>query len=154
MKAKRQSKILDIIAARTVTTQEELQNYLAQEGFSATQATISRDIREMRLIKALSPNGTYYYTVPQERKPETFTVNVNSVFMESVKTVDHAGNFVVVKCFTGMANAVCATIDNISWNGLVGTIAGDDTIFLLLRSEHNAEELAAYLSQITGRSSQ
>ena len=154
MKAKRQSKILDIIAAHTVTTQEELQNYLAQEGFSATQATISRDIREMRLIKALSPNGTYYYTVPQERKPETFTVNVNSVFMESVKTVDHAGNFVVVKCFTGMANAVCATIDNISWNGLVGTIAGDDTLFLLLRSEHNAEELAAYLSQITGRSSQ
>ena len=154
MKAKRQSKILDIIAAHTVTTQEELQNYLAQEGFSATQATISRDIREMRLIKALSPNGTYYYTVPQERKPETFTVNVNSVFMESVKTVDHAGNFVVVKCFTGMANAVRATIDNISWNGLVGTIAGDDTIFLLLRSEHNAEELAAYLSQITGRSSQ
>lgn len=154
MKAKRQSKILDIIAAHTVTTQEELQNYLAQEGFSATQATISRDIREMRLIKALSPNGTYYYTVPQERKPETFTVNVNSVFMESVKTVDHAGNFVVVKCFTGMANAVCATIDNISWNGLVGTIAGDDTIFLLLRSEHNAEELAAYLSQITGRSFQ
>ena len=154
MKAKRQSKILDIIAAHTVTTQEELQNYLAQEGFSATQATISRDIREMRLIKALSPNGTYYYTVPQERKPETFTVNVNFVFMESVKTVDHAGNFVVVKCFTGMANAVCATIDNISWNGLVGTIAGDDTIFLLLRSEHNAEELAAYLSQITGRSSQ
>ena len=154
MKAKRQSKILDIIAAHTVTTQEESQNYLAQEGFSATQATISRDIREMRLIKALSPNGTYYYTVPQERKPETFTVNVNSVFMESVKTVDHAGNFVVVKCFTGMANAVCATIDNISWNGLVGTIAGDDTIFLLLRSEHNAEELAAYLSQITGRSSQ
>ncbi len=151
MKAKRQSKILDIIAAHTVTTQEELQSYLEQEGFSATQATISRDIREMRLIKALSPNGTYYYTVPQERKPESFSVNVNSVFLESVKTVDHAGNFVVVKCFTGMANAVCATIDSISWNGLVGTIAGDDTIFLLLRTEHNAEELAAYLSGITGK---
>lgn len=146
MKDKRQEKILDIIRSHTVTTQEELQARLAAAGFSATQATISRDMRELRLIKALSPTGGYYYTVPMEQ--ESFTLDIDPVFLESIKTVDFAGNFVVVRCYSGMANAICVAIDTAGWNGLVGTIAGDDTIFLLLRTERQAEEFSAFLQRM------
>lgn len=143
MKGKRQEKILDIIRGHTVTTQEELQARLADAGFSATQATISRDIRELRLIKALSPAGGYYYTLPPE--PEALSLDIDPVFLDAITAVDHAGNFAVVKCYSGMANAVCVAIDTAGWEGLVGTIAGDDTIFLLLRSERRAEVFADFL---------
>ena len=148
MKAKRHSKILEIIDSHVVTTQEELQSYLEAEGISATQATISRDIKELRLIKTLSPTGTYYYTTTPEKAAQEFPVNINSVFLESIRSVDSAGNFVVIRCHTGMANAVCMTIDNGTWNGLMGTIAGDDTIFMLMRNEHSAQEFAAYVKGI------
>lgn len=145
MKAIRHKAILDILSSHSVNTQEELQQLLLDEGFSTTQATISRDIRELRLIKTLSPSGGYCYTTHQEKMAMALPLNINSVFLESIRTVDHAGNFVVVKCFAGMANAVCASIDNGRWDGLVGTIAGDDTIFLLLRSEEAAGEFSDYL---------
>ena len=145
MKSKRQEKILSIIQHNTVTTQEELQLRLAEAGFHATQATISRDIRELRLVKALSPSGSYYYSVPSQKHPEAEALNIDSVFLESIRSVDFAGNFVVVKCHSGMANAVCVAVDNGSWEGLVGTIAGDDTIFLLLRTQRQAEEFAEFL---------
>lgn len=151
MKAKRQAKILELITSHTVTTQEELQTLLEEAGYAATQATISRDIKELRLIKALSSSGSYYYTLVPVQERETAPVNLNSVFLESVRQVDFAGNTVVVKCHTGMANAVCATIDNGSWNGLVGTIAGDDTIFLLMRTEAQAQEFAQYLRELAER---
>ncbi|MEA5011692.1 MAG: arginine repressor [Angelakisella sp.] len=145
MKSKRHSKILEIIDSHIITTQEELQSYLEAEGITATQATISRDIKELRLIKTLSPTGSYYYTVTPEKTSNELPVNINSVFMESIRTVDYAGNFVVIKCYTGMANAVCATIDTGSWNGLIGSLAGDDTIFLLMRNEHCAQEFCVYI---------
>lgn len=151
MKAKRQGKILELIASHTVTTQEELQSLLEKAGYPATQATISRDIKELRLIKTLSSSGGYYYTLVPAQEREVPTVNLNSVFLESVRQVDFAGNLVVVKCLTGMANAVCATIDNGSWSGLVGTIAGDDTIFLLMRTETQAQEFAQYLRELAER---
>ena len=145
MKSKRQEKILSIIQHNTVTTQEELQLRLAEAGFHATQATISRDIREMRLVKTLSPSGSYYYSVPSQKHPEAEALNIDSVFLESIRSVDFAGNFVVVKCHSGIANAVCVAVDTGGWNGLVGTIAGDDTIFLLMRTQHQAEEFAVFL---------
>ncbi|MEG0852517.1 MAG: arginine repressor [Angelakisella sp.] len=145
MKAMRHKEILNILASHSVTTQEELQELLSARGFSTTQATVSRDIRELRLIKALSPSGSYCYTTPQEKIAMSLPLNINAVFLESIKTVDHASNFVVVKCYAGMANAVCASIDNGQWDGLVGTIAGDDTIFLLLRTEEAAIEFSQYL---------
>ena len=151
MKAKRQEKILSIIQNNTITTQEELQSHLAQAGFDATQATISRDIKELRLVKALSPTGNYYYTRPMEKQPEVLSLNIDYVFLESIKSVDFAGNFVVVKCFPGMANAVCVAVDTGTWDGLVGTIAGDDTIFLLLRTQRQAEEFADYLKDIVAK---
>lgn len=145
MKEKRQEKILSIIQSHSVTTQEELQALLSDAGFSATQATISRDIRELRLIKALSPTGGYYYTVPLEKQMDSMTLDIDPVFLESIKTVDFAGNFVVVKCWSGMANAICVAVDTAGWDGLVGTIAGDDTIFMLLRTQRQAEEFSIFL---------
>ena len=102
MKSQRQEKILSIIQNHTVTTQEELQSYLSQAGFDATQATISRDIKELRLIKTLSSTGSYYYTTSVQKEPEAAALNIDFVFLESIRSVDFAGNFVVVKCYSGM----------------------------------------------------
>lgn len=145
MKSLRHNKILELIGSQMVATQEELQALLHREGFSTTQATISRDIRELRLVKTLSSSGSYCYATPQAETPMTLSPNLAGVFLESIKSVDYAGNFVVVKCFAGMANAVCATIDNGKWDGLVGTLAGDDTIFLLLRTEDAAKMFSTYI---------
>ncbi len=145
MKSQRQEKILSIIQNHTVTTQEELQSYLSQAGFDATQATISRDIKELRLIKTLSSTGSYYYTTSVQKESEAAALNIDFVFLESIRSVDFAGNFVVVKCYSGMANAVGVAVDTGQWDGLVGTIAGDDTIFLLLRTQRQAEEFADFL---------
>jgi len=151
VKRERQEKILSIVKNHSVTTQEELQARLSDAGFSATQATISRDIKELRLIKALSPGGSYYYTVPPEKQTEGITLDIDFVFLESIRSVDFAGNFVVVKCYSGMANAVCVAVDTGGWDGLVGTIAGDDTIFMLLRSERQAEEFAGFLRETVAK---
>jgi len=151
VKRERQEKILSIIKNHSVTTQEELQARLSDAGFSATQATISRDIKELRLIKALSPGGSYYYTVPPEKQGDGITLDIDFVFLESIRSVDHAGNFVVVKCYSGMANAVCVAVDTGGWDGLVGTIAGDDTIFMLLRTERQAEEFAGFLRETVAK---
>lgn len=148
MKSNRQNKILEIISAHNVTTQEELLTLLERAGFRATQATISRDIKELRLIKTLSSSGSYYYTTPLQKPAEQISFNANSVFLESVTGVDFAGNIVVVKTRNGMANAVCATIDTGKWDGLIGTIAGDDTIFLLLRTERQAEDFSVLLKEL------
>lgn len=152
MKSMRQKKILEIIEAKTVSTQDELQELLSQEGFSATQATISRDIRELKLVKIQTSSGEYCYSPPQEHRSVPVTLNINAVFLESIKSIDHAGNFVVVKCFSGMANAVCATIDNGRWDGMVGTLAGDDTIFMLLRTEDQAADFSRYLTEMVNKS--
>ena len=152
MKTKRQEKILEIIAAHAVTTQDELQSLLERAGYRATQATISRDIKELRLVKTLSAAGHYYYARVPVQNREELSINLTSIFFESVERIDYSGNIVVVKCKTGMANAVCATIDTGTWEGLVGTIAGDDTIFLLMRSELSAEDFVGYLQEIVERS--
>lgn len=151
MKNARQGEILNIIRTRDVDTQEQLLAELRQRGFSATQATISRDIKELRLVKALSPTGNYYYTTPMQKEPEAAALNLDYVFLESIRSVDFAGNFVVVKCYAGMANAVCVAVDTGTWDGLVGTIAGDDTIFLLLRTQRQAEEFADFLQKTVAK---
>lgn len=148
MKALRHKKILEIIGEKTITTQEELQKHLEEEGFSTTQATISRDIKDLRLIKALSSNGSYYYTTAHSKIDSALEFNLSTIFMESIKSVDYAGYMVSIKCYSGLANAVCASIDNGSWDGLVGTIAGDDTIFLLLKSEPQAKEFCEYITNV------
>lgn len=137
MKKRRQAKILEIISLFNVETQEELQSYLKDSGFEITQATISRDIKELRLAKVLSDEGRYIYSKNKSEISEE-EKRTNSIFIESIQSIDYAMNTVVVRCFSGMANAACAAIDAMEWSGVVGTLAGDDTIFVLCRNEEQA----------------
>lgn len=135
MKNKRQYKILDIIKLHDVETQEMLQKLLMQYGFNVTQATVSRDIKELKLVKKSGKNGNYRYEVPDENNSK------QSFFVEAVKNVDYALNTVVLKCHNGMAQAACAALDSMEYKNIVGTIAGDDTIFVLMRTENDAVHL-------------
>ena len=146
MKAKRHAKILELIEEFDIDTQEELQDRLNQAGFTVTQATVSRDIKELRLIKTLSPNGNYRYTTHGEKGGR---VDLSFKFhAEAVNSIDYAQNLVVIKCYTGMANAACAALDSIRWDGLVGTIAGDDTILLVMKDTESAQGITEELNKL------
>lgn len=151
MKSKRHSAILELISEHAIDTQEELLGKLNSLGFSVTQATVSRDIKELRLIKAQSPDGGYHYTT--NAKPESVDISFkfHAIFSESVIHIDYAGNTIVIKCYTGMASAACAALDSIDWKGVVGTIAGDDTIFILMRDEASAVEFVQQLGKLINR---
>lgn len=145
MKKRRHEKILELIDRFEIETQDELLGYLRNEGFAVTQATVSRDIKELRLIKLLSPGGKYRYAHSVEKTADDISFKFGAIFKESVISVDWAGNFVAIKCYTGMANAACAALDSMGNQEIVGTIAGDDTIFVLLRGEKEAQELCQRL---------
>ena len=146
MKSKRHAKILELIAEEEIETQEELLKKLCDSGFCVTQATVSRDIKELRLVKTLVSDNKYKYTTTAAAKNnENIGFKFNTILKESVKEVDYAQNIVVVKCHTGMANAACAAIDLLHWQGSVGTIAGDDTILMIMRNEELASQAATKL---------
>ncbi len=148
MKQKRQEKILEIIAEYDVDTQTTLSRLLEKSGYSATQATLSRDIRELRLIKTLSESGIYKYALPSKEKVSEAQIKYNAIFLESVISVDYAFHIVVIKCHVGMANAACAALDSMNIPDIVGSLAGDDTIFILLRSEQQALKLVSEIRRI------
>ena len=137
MKKRRQAKIIELISQNDIETQEELQDMLNSFGFEFTQATISRDIKELRLVKDLSPKGRYVYSTGK-KSVENINQRAGGIFNETIISFDYALNTVVIKCFPGMANAVCAAIDSMNLNEILGSIAGDDTIFILCRSEETA----------------
>lgn len=136
MKNQRHEAILEIIVENAVATQEMLIELLAEKGISTTQATLSRDIQQLSLVKQRDENGVYRYTLPAVAAAE------KSIFEEAVTEVDYAVNIIVLKCRAGMAQGTCAAIDSVKHDGIVGTIAGDDTIFILTRSENDAKKLA------------
>lgn len=147
MKKRRQAKILEIISNYDIETQEDLQQMLKESGFEVTQATISRDIKELRLVKELSDSGKYAYSSGKRNYSDTVTNRANGIFSESIVSVDSALNTVCIKCFPGMAGAACAAIDSMNWAGVLGTIAGDDTIFVLCRSESSARLFTSNLEK-------
>lgn len=140
MKQRRLDKILEIIHEKHVGTQDELLSLLKQSGFNVTQATISRDIKELRLIKTLSSNGDYIYTAEK-----TTTTNLSNKFdtllSESTIKIDYVMNQIVIKCYSGLSNAVCAALDSQHFEGIVGTISGDDTMLIIMRNEDYAKNL-------------
>jgi len=143
MKMNRQAKILELIENKNIETQEQLLIELEAFGFATTQATISRDIKELRIIKELGPNGTYRYsTAPKQLEP-TLTAKLNNIFKQSVIACDHAQNIVVIKTMPGLASAACSAIDAMNLEMIVGTLAGDDTAFLLLRDTASAVSLCS-----------
>lgn len=147
MKKKRHEKILELIKQYSIDTQEELLRLLRQSGFDVTQATVSRDIKELRLLKMLSPDGKYRYVPAKEDEKEN-TGKFYSLFADSAISVGSAQNIVCVKCQTGMANAVCAAMDSTDREDIVGTLAGDDTIFILTRNDETSVALAEELKNI------
>ena len=147
MKTKRHAKILELIQEYVIDTQEELLRRLREESFNVTQATVSRDIKELRLVKTLSPDGKYRYSTGK-RSETDISGKFHNLFSDSVHGIDYAGNMVVVKCYVGMAQAVCAALDSLHWDGTLGTIAGDDTIFILTRNENTAVGLVAELKKL------
>ncbi|MBR7092973.1 MAG: arginine repressor [Clostridia bacterium] len=150
MKDARQAAILEIIRQYPIATQDELIEKLRVRGCAATQATISRDIKSLRLVKALDPNGVYRYMTAQPHNVPSVT-KFERVFSDSVQAVDCACNIVVCKCIGGMAQAACAAIDTKSWNGLVGTLAGEDTFLCIMRQPEQAEELVDQLRRLLHR---
>lgn len=150
MKHDRLDKILELISSRDVATQEELLNLLRQSGFDVTQATVSRDIKQLRLIKTLSDSGNYVYTSAKPERSDLST-KFDILLSESAVKVDHVTNQIVIKCYTGLANAVCAAFDSVNFDGVVGTIAGDDTILIIMRSEKYADALSKIIKKKLSR---
>lgn len=141
MKIKRHEAILELVQNFSIDTQELLRSMLSERGFEVTQATLSRDIKELCLIKK---RDKYY--LPQKKSGE-----IPQLLTDSVISVDYAVNTVVFKCYAGMAMAACATFDRLDYSGVVGTLAGDDTIFILMRSEKEAAAFAKEFGSIIFR---
>ena len=147
MKAKRQAEILRLVGCQDIETQEQMLDCLRTCGIRATQATISRDIKELGLVKVSDGEGNYYYAFGR-REDGNLEKRYQSVFVQCLKSVDYAGHITCIRCHTGMANAACAALDTMGFAGVVGTLAGDDTIFVLMRSEEQAKALTEQISGI------
>lgn len=148
MKFQRQLKILELIEQYPIETQEELSDKLKESGFDVTQATVSRDVKELRLIKTLTENGTYRYASSTKEATASISSKFRVIFKESVVSVDCANNMIVVKTLAGMAQAAAASVDAMNWSEVVGTLAGDDTIFIVLRSADSAGTLTEQLNKM------
>ena len=141
MKPSRQSAILDIINQQDIETQNQLLEALAKKGIKSTQATLSRDIKDMRLVKELGESGKYKYTTPDKGEVEDLSPRLRRIFRDSLVSYDVAQNIVVLKTLPGLANACCSALDNMEVEGLVGTLAGDDTCFLAMKTNESAQRL-------------
>ena len=146
MKKRRHEAILKIISDKAVSTQEELQAELKIAGFDTTQATVSRDIRELRLVKSSDRHGKQRYYM--SNKDIKGSPKFEDIFSSSVTSITAAMNDIVIKCYAGMANAACASLDSMNYSDIIGTLAGDDTIFVITSSEQSAAHLAATLNAL------
>lgn len=140
MKSERQKAILQLVRTKDIFTQEELTAALSSAGFSAAQATVSRDIRELRLLKESTPRGQKYVT-PQE--PEH---SLARIFRDGVISVDHAGNMLVLRTLSGLAMAVALALDDMNFPEILGSVAGDDVVLSVVRTEVDAAKLVEKLS--------
>ena len=140
MKNSRQQKILELIERYDIDTQELMIEKLRESGINATQTTISRDIRELKLVKGISSGGVYRYILPSVKKEASAPV-LNSALTESVTEIVAAGNIVVVKTYPGMANAVAVCVDSLEKPHIIGSVAGDDTILLVVKDEDVARDV-------------
>ena len=152
MKSARHQAILDLIEQYPIDRQEDLLAHLRNAGYEVTQATVSRDIRELQLVKTATGDGRYRYMAASGAGKVAHSPNrFEMIFRESVLKVDYAGHMVLVKCFSGMANAACEVFDAKQWDEVVGTLSGDDTFFILMRTEQAAADICHKLQQYTQR---
>lgn len=150
MKNKRQDALLKLIRDNIISTQEDLMNSLISMGYSVTQSTISRDIKELRIVKALDGAGNYRYissfnnSSAVEEKSDKFI----DIFANSVISIKYSMNDIVIKCYPGMASGACVAVDNIYKDMIIGSLAGDDTIFIITESEEMAAKLSEKLQKL------
>lgn len=136
-KVKRHIKIRELITENDIETQEELVDHLEQEGFNITQATISRDIKELHLVKVPSTSGKYKYSLPADQRFNPLE-KLKRLIMDAFVKIDHTHLFIVLKTLPGNAHAIGALIDNLDWTEIMGTICGDDTCLIICRTEPEA----------------
>lgn len=150
IRKQRQNQILYLIENEQISTQDELSSKLREHGFESTQATISRDIKELKLVKKVGANGKSVYA-PGKIEAETPLNKFYDIFAGAVTSVDYAMNTCVIKTHVGMANAACTAIDAMHMDGVLGTLAGDDTIFVLCRDEEHTEKFCASVKSMTDK---
>ena len=149
MKNSRHTRILEIIADHVIETQDDLIEKLKESGYPVTQATVSRDIKQLGLIKTATKDGGYKYTAT--RSDTSGNENkLKTIMRETVVNAQNAQNIIVVKTFSGMANAAAAALDALAEESVIGSIAGDDTIFIVVRNNEDAEEFTNYIREIIG----
>ncbi|MCI9609741.1 MAG: arginine repressor [Oscillibacter sp.] len=141
MKNDRQAMILEIIGRENIETQEQLLTRLQARGFRCTQATISRDIKQLHLMKEPVGQGVYKYAVSGNQTTLNVAAKLRTIFRECIVSIDYAQNIVVVKTMPGLANGACSALDNMEMNDIVGSLAGDDTALLVMRNTEAAELL-------------
>ena len=147
MKSARHSLILEIIEEKDIETQEELADELKRRGLKVTQATVSREIKELRLLKVLGEHGGYKYATV-ERAEKGMNDRFIRMLSECVISVDSVGNLIVIKTLSASANAACEAIDSMKWDEVLGTIAGDNTLLVIARSEEAVEAMTARLHEL------
>ncbi|GAB7386841.1 arginine repressor ArgR [Bacillaceae bacterium] len=140
-KAQRHIKIREIIAHHDIETQDELVDHLKKAGFDVTQATVSRDIKELHLVKVPTKDGRYKYSLPADQRFNPLQ-KLKRALVDSFVSIDWAENLIVLKTLPGNAMAVAALIDNLEWQEIVGTIGGDDTILIICRTKEQAPQLS------------
>jgi transcriptional regulator of arginine metabolism len=148
MKTNRQAMIVSIIKDQVIGTQEELGESLKNKGVLVTQATLSRDIKELGLIKVPTPEGYYRYSLPQDRTPGDLVRRAQRMLEDAVVSIDAAENIIVIKTMNGTAQGVAAAFDDLEWPEVLGTVAGDDTIMVVIRSKDLIEEILTRLHQL------
>ena len=151
MKNNRQGKILEIIVGAEIETQSQLMEELAKRGLTSTQATVSRDIKELRLVKELSPDGRYRYVIAGRDEHTDYDQRVRKIFREGVTSCDIAQNIIVLKTLPGLASGCCSALDGMSVPNLVGTIGGDDTAFIAMKTNEAAEQFCREIENMLQR---
>ncbi len=147
MKRKRQDLIMRIITDREIETQIELMEALKREGVKSTQATLSRDIKELMLVKRLGDSGKYRYTISGKANYVNHEEKLKKIFKESVISCEVANSLIVIKTLPGLANAASAAIDAVNFEGVYGTVAGDDTLFVALHDKEEAIKLCKHIKE-------
>ncbi len=149
MKKSRHQKIIELVGRMRIGTQEELADILNREGYKVTQATVSRDIKELKLSKVAGNDGSQYYQII-EKEEQVYSEKYIRVLREALMSMDTAGNFLVIRTMSGMANAVAAALDQFKLEKIVGTLAGDDTIMCAMKNSQDAEEIKERIREIMG----
>ena len=147
MKSERHARILELVSKHEIETQEDMMTRLQADGFKVTQATVSRDLKELKLTKTLTARGTYRYAVNTARQ-HTGSIKFNNAMVDSISQVDYSLNNVGIKTYPGMANAVASGVDALNMHSILGCVAGDDTIIIITRDEESSAQISQTLTEL------